>query len=90
MFDWFKTCLGCFTDGLDLDYERHTIVNFDSVNDLKIPRGLYSDDTALSICLADSLLLNHFKYIPHDVRHRQQFQKIKHKKLKKNFIKNLK
>lgn len=50
--------LGNQTDLYPLDYNRNIIKNFESMNELRSPRALFTDDTSLALCIADSFLCN--------------------------------
>lgn len=67
--------LGAHLEGQLVDYDRNIIRDFPSLDEVKHnkPRpgkGLYTDDTSLALCLADSLLLHNFEFNGIDIRHR--------------------
>lgn len=43
---------------------------FCSLTDLRCPRSLFTDDTSLALCIADSLLCNKLEFVASDIRHR--------------------
>ena len=63
--------LGNLTDGLPLDYNRKLISSFEDYKEIpRIPLGLFSDDSAMALCIADSLLDKKYAYDPVDMKHR--------------------
>ncbi len=59
--------LGSFLEGVGLDYKRNYLQGFENIHetlqkeDLDILRcqpGQYTDDTSMSLCLTDSLIVN--------------------------------
>jgi ADP-ribosylglycohydrolase len=46
------------------------VQGWDDIAPKRFYLGLYTDDTALSLCIADSLILNKLQYDPLDIRHR--------------------
>ncbi|KAL4499891.1 hypothetical protein ABPG72_015240 [Tetrahymena utriculariae] len=62
--------LGNQTDQFPIDYKRDVIKGFTCLDNLRSPRALYTDDTSLALCIADSFLCNQLKYSPSDIRHR--------------------
>lgn len=71
--------LGSFLEGVRLDYTRNYFQGFENIHetlqkeDLDILRcqpGQYTDDTSMSLCLADSLILHNLNYNGPDTRFR--------------------
>ena len=63
--------LGNLTDGFPLDNNRNLITSFENYIDTpRIPLGLYSDDSAMALCIADSLLSTNYQYDASDIKHR--------------------
>jgi len=67
--------LGAHLEGQPVDYTRDIIKDFKSLEDIKHnkarpPSGLYTDDTSLALCVADSILKYGFKFNGVDLRHR--------------------
>jgi ADP-ribosyl-[dinitrogen reductase] hydrolase len=70
--------LGCNTEFLPFDPTRKIITNgFQDLHELKKQGqlirtviGIWTDDTSMALCLADSLLMNDMKYIGKDCRYR--------------------
>ena len=64
--------LGAHTEFKALDYNR--VIYKDKFTDFKNPNrcfyGQYTDDTSMSLCVADSLLVNEFKFNGVDLRYR--------------------
>ena len=62
---------GNLTDGFPLDYKRNLFTSFEDYKEIpRIPLGLYSDDSALALCIADSILVNNYNYNAVDIKHR--------------------
>ena len=57
-------------DGAEISYERQKITGFDDLQDLRLPKGLFTDDTAMALCIADSLIQNDYQLNLPDIRHR--------------------
>lgn len=63
--------LGNITDGLPLDYDRKLISSFEEYKEIpRIPLGLFSDDSAMALCIAESFLEKKYVYDPVDMKHR--------------------
>ena len=66
--------LGAHTEAHELSYERNIVEDFEDVkkinDDLRCSLGQYTDDTCMSLCIADSLLLHNQNYDARDLRHR--------------------
>ena len=62
---------GNLTDGFPLDYQRDLFTSFEDYKEIpRIPLGLYSDDSAMALCVADSILATNYEYNPIDMKHR--------------------
>lgn len=68
--------LGVFTEGLPIDYDRNNFKGYENAYEaakdsfyLQRP-GQFTDDTALALCIADSLILKNLKYDGIDLRYR--------------------
>lgn len=63
--------LGNITDGFPLDYNRTLITSFNDYKDLpRLPLGLFSDDSAMALCIADSLIASNYQYYAKDIKYR--------------------
>jgi len=67
--------LGAHLEGQVVDYTRDIIKDFPTLANVKHDKarpgyGLYTDDTSLALCLADSILVNNFEFNGIDMRQR--------------------
>jgi len=67
--------LGAHLEGQLVDYNRNIIKDFPSLDEVKHDKarpgyGLFTDDTSMALCMADSILLNNFEFNGIDMRHR--------------------
>lgn len=71
--------IGTFLEGCDINYERNYLEGFENIEDtlkkgdcdfLRCKKGQFTDDTALALCMADSILANNFAINYMDLRYR--------------------